>query len=611
MKRLTWLLLLAAAGAPAQEIDTVVFEKDRKNFRLLDQISDPAERGALEAIFAVRDPAGRLARTGEFLQQYPASAFLSVVYDVAAKSCIDLRRPGCVLENAARSLRLLPENPVLLVSLSEVQAGVGLLERAALSARRALELLERYARPSGFTEPQWKALEPKLRAAARAVLEAQGLPIPGAAPLPPARPAEYAGSAACQPCHAQEHRNWQRTGMARMLTPYRRENVFGDFGGNSFPGREGGAALRMVDDHGRHYFEMRDRHGEWRRYPVDYTIGSKWQQAYGTRLENGRIHVFPIQYNRLTGKWFNYWATIDPPGSPRTVIEHFTTFSDATAYQINCAPCHTSQLKQVGKEATAENIAFAEPGVNCEMCHGPSAAHVRQWRQKATPAKAPAEPPVEFRKIGGREYVAICAQCHRQSAMFERGPHGEMNYSGVTPAFTSKAKGRPLIEFSRKAFYRDGRFRETTFIVESFERSQCFDRGGAHCGHCHHPHPADFPANLKALKYQDDPDRMCTQCHAEIGRNARAHTRHQPESEGARCVACHMPRIMRTVEFQARTHTIDDIPDADMTARFGPEESPNACLDCHRERGLAWVAARLRERREPRADSAPGPEPVR
>ena len=55
-----------------------------------------------------------------------------------------------------------------------------------------------------------------------------------------------------------------------------------------------------------------------------------------------------------------------------------------------------------------------------------------------------------------------------------------------------------------------------------------------------------------------------------------------------------MPRITNSVLFRARTHQIDDIPNAEMTARFGPEESPNACLLCHLGKDVQWVEGKLR-----------------
>ncbi|MDX1984071.1 MAG: cytochrome c3 family protein [Bryobacteraceae bacterium] len=549
-----WLLL---AVLPAQEIDTVIFEKDRKAFRLLDQVESAAERASLENIFTTRDPAERLRRAEAFLSGHPDSAFLSVVYEVAARSCIDLRRPQCVWENAARSLRLLPENPLLLVSLAEAQAAAGHKAGAQESARRALHYLDRFAPPSGYTPAQWKALEPKLRASAIRTLGV----APATRPRPRQGPARYAGTDACKSCHTREHQAWSMTGMARMLRPYRPENVFGKFGGDAY--RENGLLIRAITDEGRHWFELKGQ-----RFPVDYTIGSKWQQAYATKMPDGRIQVFPIQYNRLTGGWINYWRGIDPPGSARAEAVRFLDFGETMNYQINCVPCHTSQSRLHGAEEKAEAIGYAEPGVNCEMCHGPSAGHA---------AGGPAN--FSFARLDAQSYVDICAQCHRQSAIFQPGARGERNYSGLAPDFTLNARSRPYIEFSRKAFFKDGRFRETTFIVEAFERTKCFQKGGAHCGHCHNPHPADAPANLKSLKFVDQPDRMCTGCHPKNA--GRQHTRHVPGSEGSQCVACHMPKITNTVGFRARTHRIDDIPDAAMTVRFGPAGSPNACLACH------------------------------
>jgi hypothetical protein len=54
-----------------------------------------------------------------------------------------------------------------------------------------------------------------------------------------------------------------------------------------------------------------------------------------------------------------------------------------------------------------------------------------------------------------------------------------------------------------------------------------------------------------------------------------------------------MPKIMNSVLFRTMTHQIDDIPDAEMTARFGQESSPNACLICHKDKDAAWLRKEL------------------
>src|SRR6266576_605837 len=71
------------------------------------------------------------------------------------------------------------------------------------------------------------------------------------------------------------------------------------------------------------------------------------------------------------------------------------------------------------------------------------------------------------------------------------------------------------------------------------------------------------------------------------------HSHHAAQSEGSRCISCHMPRIMDALLFRARYHQIDDIPNAEMTKRFGQEESPNACLLCHTQKDAEWAGQQL------------------
>ena len=348
--------------------------------------------------------------------------------------------------------------------------------------------------------------------------------------------------------------------MARMLRKLEPQGVMGDFYRLEAFGGERSVLAKAVIKGGKYFVDLRRETGLWDRFRVDYMIGSKWQQAYATTAANGELHVLPLQYNKLKGEWINYWKMIDPPDSARTEMVNFHQMRDVTSYQKNCAPCHTSQLEAKG---------FLEPGVNCEMCHGPSAAHVKgsatNW---------------SFKTIDHRGYVEVCAQCHAQSAI--REPQG----------FPPRYQRRPYAEFSRKAFYRDGRFRETTFIVESFERSACFQKGEAHCGHCHDPHPANPATNSTSLKHEPDSNQMCRQCHAAKYSSA-GHTRHA-EGDASRCVNCHMPKIMNSLLFAARSHQIDDQPRAEPTLRFGRKESPNACLTCHADRDGAWLEKSLK-----------------
>ena len=685
--RCVQVLLAAAftAGAvlTAQDADTIVLKNDSRKFTILSQIQDPSEAAAFVTVLNSREPAARYKLANDFLTAYPQSWLLPQAYDVVARSAIDLAKYDDAVAAGRFSLRLLPENPSLLILLANVEAQQNSFNQAVQYADDALEYLDEIERPPNMNQSEWNVLKPQLKASAyfakgraetsrahpadlesaladlnkaaawnpadaevfylRAVVElrlqrknaaASDLAFVFASTHPlrekaknilavlckqmspsstslesfvktlPARIVDknliaaqppktspqilahgYAGPEACRGCHASEYAAWRKTGMARMFRPYQPANVVGDFSsGSEYTENPELGTIRMGTNEGdkRPYFEF-STHGNGQRFYVDFTIGSKWQQGYATKLADGRVQVFPIEYNLLQKKWINYWKIIDPPGSPRAVIQDFPKLTPATNYQQNCAICHTSQLKvdAAANSDAIEHAVYLQPGIDCEMCHGPSAWHV----------KNPTQLPFDFRKAANRDTVRVCAQCHRQSSVREIGEGGEMNYS-TKENFIPATWLRPYDAFSRKAFYKDGRFRETTFIVESFTRSACYLRGTAQCATCHSPHLANFESNLTSLKYWNNPNEMCLPCHSQYRNQIAEHSHHSADSEASQCVSCHMPRIVNALLFKARSHQIE-IPSADLTERFGQQESPNVCLTCHSEKNVAWAKEQL------------------
>jgi predicted CXXCH cytochrome family protein len=712
-----WFVLFTSRPVPAQDVDAIVTADRRTPATVSDEIQDPQERAAFLSLYQHGEPSRLLGLSKDFLVKYPQSAFLASVLEIAARSSFDLDAYNSGLDFARQSLALLPENPLLLVAVADVQAHQHQNVAAIASARDALDYLDRFTRPLAIAERDWpevklhqqatawfvigraqinEALETAaidkrtslLKQAADSLSRARGLnpddqEIPyllavdfaaakdsdGAAreyasivqhggdlaprareellniynssrgtkasfddflrdlqiststhsasppvkvnPSPDRLP-EYAGSGACRDCHAAIYRQWTKSGMAKMLRPYEPQNVIGDFENNNefyvgedFAYRHGRLEIlprsdralfaRMVLRNGRHFFDIKQSDGRWHTYPVDYTVGSKWQQAYATTLPNGQVHVFPVQYNALERKWVNYWEVIDGTGSERSNPSNWEKLDITTSYQANCAPCHTSQLRNTqGGGIAADHLAFREPGVGCEMCHGPSSAHIAAINSGEDYDKKPLDPPVEFQRISNRDFVSICAQCHLQSNVHAGTSRGELNYSS-TGSFYLVNASVPFNEFSRKGFYKDGRFSQTTFIVESLERSKCFRIGQASCGTCHNPHSHDEESNLTSLKFRDTPNRMCTGCHRQYEDDAKAaaHSHHVAGSEASHCISCHMPRIMDGLLFRSRSHQIDDIPNAERTLQFGQEDSPNACLLCHADKKAQWVKSAL------------------
>ena len=728
---LKWTLRIGVLICPlvllmGQDIDANITTQNRRPSTVADQISDPAERAAFRALFQTTQPTQMLEQAKLFLTRFPQSAFLFQAYEMAARASFALEDYDAGLTYARQSLTFLPENPLLLVSVVDVEARRHLTDAAISDARDAVDYLDRFAAPGSVAPESWPELKSKLKATAefaegRALLE-QALALPKGkkhdallkdcrvllaqaqvlnpsdveitylfglvqlasgdlhsaalnfikvyranGPLAPkahenllsiyktlgshdafedfveqaehqdsvssrsqiatvASPSvqlisDYAGSKSCQGCHSSVYRQWSQTGMSKMFRAYAPQNVIGDFqkdnefymedealygqGTAESANRQGRRLFaRMVIRDGRHYFDIRQSDGKLHTYPVDYTIGSKFQQAYATVLPNGEIHVFPIQYSALQKRWINYWKIIDGGSSERSDLHSWEKLSAATSYQAVCAVCHTSQLRNVkGGGFDVNNVEFKEPGIDCEMCHGPSAQHVMDMTIDEPYPKPAADPPVNFFDLDNREFIGICAQCHMQSAIRASGPSGELNFSR-SGEFFQRNLNIPFGEFSRIGFFKDGRFRQTTFIVEALQRSQCFRKGQVSCGTCHDPHGHDAGSNVTSVKFRDQPDLMCTNCHSQFqnGTSLATHTHHRVDSEGSRCVSCHMPRIMDAVLFRARTHQIDDIPNAGMSERFGQEESPNACLLCHSEKTVEWVKEKL-------AGWKPAPQP--
>ena len=132
-------------------------------------------------------------------------------------------------------------------------------------------------------------------------------------------------------------------------------------------------------------------------------------------------------------------------------------------------------------------------------------------------------------------------------------------------------------------------------------QSACAIRGALTCTSCHGMHEGDPRGQIRARFAGGGPpsDGMCTGCHTALAAPAAlaAHAHHDPAGEGARCVGCHMPRIVYGVLDVHRSHRIE-IPDPARAAAAG---RPDACSGCH-VGGSRRAAGRAR---------APGGGPVR
>jgi hypothetical protein len=194
-------------------------------------------------------------------------------------------------------------------------------------------------------------------------------------------PSEYAGSKACQKCHAAEFEQWARTPHARMLRSPRKDPgaLVAVFGGEPpFPPSE-----------------------------IAYVLGSRNVQRFISRRGDAMVVRTPIWLIRAK-KWnLDYWRELD--------------------WIRLCSGCHTT-----GMDPT--QAAFAEEGLGCEACHGPGRKHRESQR---------AADIVNPRRLTQVRRDMICEACHtaghdrtgefRFPAGYLPGSDLEKHFFGLTP----------------------------------------------------------------------------------------------------------------------------------------------------------------------------------
>ena len=168
---LRWLWLIAIlfcwlARLPAQDIDSVPLTQKSSSTSIADEISDPEERSAFLELFNQVPAADMRSRAESFLARFPRSAFLAQAYEVAARGCFALGDYEQGLTYAQQSLSLLPENPLLLVPVADVEARQNLNSAAVAHAEDALEDLDRFAGPASVREQDWPSVKQSLKSTA-------------------------------------------------------------------------------------------------------------------------------------------------------------------------------------------------------------------------------------------------------------------------------------------------------------------------------------------------------------------------------------------------------------------------------------------------------------
>ncbi|MFQ5571635.1 MAG: tetratricopeptide repeat protein [Rhodothermales bacterium] len=372
----------------------------------------------------------------------------------------------------------------------------------------------------------------------------------------------------------------------------RESTVLGNFNQVSFTHFDLTSTFFQRD--GKYYANTEGPDGQLSDFEIRYTFGVYPLQQYLVAFPGGRYQVLNMAWDSRSDeqggqRWFHLYPDERiPPGD----VLHWT--EPLHRWNYMCASCHSTNLKKgYDVETDQYTTSWSEVDVSCEACHGPASQHLEwanageeekvtfqdkgllvplgeakeaRWEQDASRNAPRRHPPLQ-----GSVQVETCARCHaRRTSLSEDDLPGHPLLNAHRPA---------LLE--ENLYYADGQMQDEVYVYGSFIQSKMYGAGVV-CTDCHEAH---------SLELKAPGNSVCSRCHLSTTFDVPTHHHHLPESEGARCVDCHMPeRIYMGVD-PRRDHSLR-IPRPDLSQTLG---TPNACNQCHENRSAEWAADKMVE----------------
>jgi tetratricopeptide (TPR) repeat protein len=381
----------------------------------------------------------------------------------------------------------------------------------------------------------------------------------------------YAGSTSCRECHERFYQLWSTSMHGLAMQPYS-----ANFAKEKLTPHQGDIAIGKV----RYRTEINEGvvietdRTKTKKFKIEHVLGGKNVYYFLTPFSKGRLQTLPVAYDVHKQEWFDTAASgvRHFPGGERGASvdwrEYPYTFNTA------CYNCHVSQLS-TNYDLTTDTYrtTWAEPGINCETCHGPATEHNRI--ALATPQGQPLPDPriISTKTMAAAQRNELCASCHaKANPLTTAFPPGERFHDHFD-----------LVTLEDPDYYPDGRDLGENYTFTSWTMSPCVKSGRLDCMHCH---TSSGRYRFKKEKFND----ACLPCHADKVQDPPAHTHHAAESEGSKCIACHMPMTAFARMNRSDHSMLPPAPAATLAY-----QSPNACNICHADKDAAWADGFVRQ----------------
>jgi len=393
---------------------------------------------------------------------------------------------------------------------------------------------------------------------------------PAAAETQPS--ASFVGSQDCRSCHERFYELWSTSHHGLAMQPFTPA-----FAENSLPVKRGQVQAKQATyavDVAAGKVSEKTPQGE-KSFPIIYAMGGKNVFYFLTRLDRGRLQTLPLAYDVNRREWFDTSASAMRHFAEGESVYHWT--DPAYTFNTSCHSCHVSQLsKNYSLSSDAYHTTWAEPGINCETCHGPGGEHVRAARELKEGEQLKDVKLIVTTTFTPEQHNATCAPCHaKMSAITATFRPGDRYFDHFDLATLEDAD-----------FHPDGRDLGENYTYTLWRMNPCANSGQMHCVQCH------TSSGRYRFKTQN-PNGACLPCHKDKVDDPPAHTFHKADSEGSRCISCHMP-MTEFARMRRSDHSLRP-PAPSATIAF---KSPNACNICHADQDAAWADAYVRQWRK-------------
>ncbi|MES2726705.1 MAG: tetratricopeptide repeat protein [Bacteroidota bacterium] len=348
---------------------------------------------------------------------------------------------------------------------------------------------------------------------------------------------KYVGMQQCRACHEGIYKTFIETGMGKSFDLATKQKSSADFSKHHVVyDKFKNLYYHPYWQNNNMYimeFRLKGKDTIYKRAEkVDYIIGSGQHTNSHLMNINGYVYQMPLTWYAQEKKWDL------PPGFEGGKNSGFNR-----SIEFECMSCHNAMPAVT--DYTANQFVSVPNGIDCERCHGPGEAHVKDKLANhiVDTAHEIDYTIVNPRKLPWERQIDVCQRCHLQGNAVLKP---EKNFRDFRP-------GMQLSDFWDVYMPKQKDGDESLIMASHAQRlqlSKCFIEGNKNtkqgdksfetlnltCITCHNPHVSVKKTGTQIF------NTACINCHNEPQETKCTETEKVRMVSNNNCVQCHMPR---------------------------------------------------------------------